>query len=88
MGYNPYICVMCGEIQDNGWVDWSNGLIGQERCKIFRDRTGLEPRYTPDRDKRHTEDICHRCFRKGPSRRDPFFDVKRTKDERRAYFMH
>lgn len=91
MGYNPYICIVCGNIEDNGWFDPCNYpyYSFSDRCDIVKAR-GIKCMDTDDDifDGRHciTYDVCNKCFNKGPSIKDPFFNIKRTKAERTAYW--
>lgn len=81
MGYNPYICIVCGTVEDNGW---SCEIIYYERVRIIIDRLGVKscPFYEVESD--CTEDVCDKCFRKGKP--DKFFDSYHTKEERREYW--
>ncbi len=56
MGYCPYMCVFCGDIQDNGWYvigDWylPNLLSQYTKSKGFKDKDC-------------GQDICIDCIRK------------------------
>jgi hypothetical protein len=62
---------MCGDIEDNGWYNSKNGLIGPERCSAFFNGTGLEAKFSIDDYKEDeelhdilSEDICEYCFNK------------------------
>jgi hypothetical protein len=87
MGYNPYICIVCGLIEDNGWgcpipyyerVEIILCRLGKMRCKYYKEDFGGWDG--------STYDVCDKCFRKG--NRDEFFNVRHTKSERRDYWNH
>lgn len=86
MGYNPYCCIICGDVKDNGWFGWSN-LDYDERCDIIRSRLNLPKDYfCSNFHEESTRDVCDSCFKRGKSIRDPFFDKHHTKQERKEYW--
>ena len=89
MGYNPYQCIICGVIEDNGW-GWT--IPYDERINIMK-RKGVAFKYSEYKNyyvDGHiiTLDVCDCCFRKGPSIKDPFFNIDRTKAERIEYWKN
>jgi len=90
MGYNPYICIVCGIVEDNGW-GWEISFdvrvriilerLGENKCPFYN-----ENGYTKEIGCRYanTLDVCDKCFRKGKP--DKFFSSYHTKEERREYW--
>jgi hypothetical protein len=73
MGYNPYICIVCGDIEDNGWMHTHKDWISCEsRVFIIKRRLGKQacPYYHEEgcyKSPYHgvvTDDVCDRCFEK------------------------
>lgn len=88
MGYNPYMCIVCGAIEDNGWFS-AIGPDYYSRCCEIIQRLNLKFDMNNDRyDGNYiiTYDVCHKCYRKGQSVIDPFFAIKRSKQERKEYW--
>jgi hypothetical protein len=87
MGYNPYKCIICGIVEDNGW---GYGMPYYERICIMKNRgvafKYLESDILYDGGYIITWDVCDCCFRKGQSFKEDFFSVKRTKQERIEYW--
>jgi hypothetical protein len=88
MGYCPHICVICKTIQDNGW-----GHDHEIQGKL--EALNLVNKVYPGnhcvaldlvQDQNLGQNICDKCWRKGPSVRDPFFAIKRTKQARTDYY--
>lgn len=84
MGYNPYMCIVCEEVEDNGWFG-SYGLYSyyDDRCRDISERLGINFERMHDD---VTYDVCHKCWRKGKPVKDPFFETKHTKQERKEYW--
>lgn len=75
MGYNPYVCVICGEIEDNGWYDYDwkhykdmvNKSI-EEIHKMYNSSWELEEfldfHKKMDNANHMTPSLCERCYNK------------------------
>jgi hypothetical protein len=84
MGYCPYQCINCGYVEDNGWISrYSNGnMISKSiKCSNFEKRTEIKGNYSQE----FSHDVCNKCYKL--VRRDPFFDIKRTKEERKLFYQ-
>ena len=96
MGYNPYICIVCGIVEDNGWgssdiryykrVSIIIERIGKENCKYLESSDDENDFKENDLCLNATEDVCHKCFSK--KKPDPFFQKVHTKEERRQYWIN
>jgi hypothetical protein len=63
MGYNPYICVICGYVKDNGWFK-SDGLWYDARVDDVLNRLGKD--MCPfSKESIMTCDVCDVCFNIG-----------------------
>ena len=82
MGYNPYMCVICRKVEDNGWHNWSK----IEKILINAEKTFDLTQDIFDGRHSMTFDVCDICVRKGPKVYDPFFKIKHTKEERRLHW--
>lgn len=84
MGYNPYECIVCGRIEDNGWGNMYKVEEVKERLELRIDLN----KFNYDGGYIITHDVCDKCIRKGRRIRieDPFFKIKRTKQERTDYW--
>jgi hypothetical protein len=84
MGYCPYQCINCKDVEDNGWTsetDYENNEYQEIKCKKFEKRTGIKGYYSEEMG----NDVCNKCYKL--VRRDPFFDIKRTKTERTIFYQ-
>lgn len=85
------ICVLCGEIREGSWNNRHSNTfyVLQNTGKFYFRCDGI----TAD-----ANDICNRCFQnirgvdaakvKGKKVYDNFFRTKRTKEERRQFYMN
>jgi len=97
MGYNPYVCIVCGDVEDNGWFTGSDGDYYWDRCKKIRQQLNLTETYD---DFDMTEDVCDKCYdpqnikrmqkaiarKERIQRKKDHPHLKRTKAERCAYW--
>ena len=97
MGYNPYMCILCHDIKDNGWSFMDN----YEKCDEICERLGLiydgirnEKLHKAGYSFRSTypgyplnSDVCNVCWQMGKSE-TPFFEVDHTKQERQKYWKN
>lgn len=57
MGYCPYLCIFCGDIEDNGWNGW--GIYEDRASKL----TGLPETYFKKvTEKEISLDVCDSCL--------------------------
>jgi NADH:ubiquinone oxidoreductase subunit F (NADH-binding) len=57
MGYCPYMCVFCGEIEDNGWY-----LVGDKHLHELLDNHRKLSKFFKDEE--CGQDVCVFCIRK------------------------
>lgn len=75
MGYNPYICIVCGEIKDEQWVDWDDEYgnyelfqysydFGNKAFDFMKHYGSKVCKYYHENIDHMTNDVCNKCFDK------------------------